>query len=180
MYNHDLCSNFYFTAMSLFPDLNYGTCFHWFLNYHTGCIYCHRKINGSPRLVINPWLIQIAAVSTFIIVVEATSAHTDSKCSLVALWNISRTIQPAKLTVYAGLIEEKTAANGQTVRASFKSGYWDDGQGHILTKFITPHHHYQSPYHFSIHHCFPAILFTVPDLMTGSTWHWLRNADLSA
>lgn len=156
------------------------TCFHWFLNYDAGCIYCHRKINESPRLAIKPLLIQIAAVCTLIIVVKATSAHTDSKSSLVVLWNISRTTQPAKLTVHPGLIEEKTAANGQTVRASFKSGYWDDSQGHTLTKFITLHHHYQSPYHFSIHHCFPAILFIVAELMTGSTWHWLRNTEPSA
>lgn len=117
---------------------------------------------------MKPLLIQIAAVWTLIIVVKATSAHTDSKYSLVVLCNISRTTHPAKTTAHAGLIEEKTAANGQTVGASFKSGYWDDSQGHTLTKFITLHHHYQSPHRFSIHPGFPAFLFIAADLMTGS------------
>lgn len=39
----------------------------------------------APRLAIKPLLIQIAEVCALITVVKATSAHTDSKYSLVVL-----------------------------------------------------------------------------------------------
>lgn len=158
----------FFISQLFLCFLSWMTYSYWFLHDDAGCIYCRRKINESPRLAMKPLLIQIAAVWTLIIVVKATSAHTDSKYSLVVLCNISRTTHPAKTTAHAGLIEEKTAANGQTVGASFKSRSWDDSQGHTLTKFITLHHHYQSPHRFSIHPGFPAFLFIAADLMTGS------------
>lgn len=58
---------------------------------------------------------------------------------------------------------------------TLRSGYWDDSQGQILTKFTVLHHHYK----FSIHHDFVATLYILVDLMTKSGYYWLCNTGLS-